>query len=230
MNTYVLKGNPPVNVGLRKSARARHMNLKVHGQDGRVTLTVPANQPLDQAFDFLHEKADWIRRKVSEIMPPELPAFGNQIMFEGRMHYVLPGSSRKVVQCDGTLLVPGAGEQVPARLRVFMAYAARDRLIEAADRYSRALGRKYCKIAIRDTRSRWGSCSSEGRLMFSWRLVMAPLEVLDYVAAHEVAHLEEMNHSPAYWKVVSRLLPGYEAPRSWLKRNGQNLHRYRFDY
>ena len=228
MNKIVLKGNPPVTVDLKRSARARQINLKVCGQDGRVTLTVPVNQPLEPAVDFAHEKSDWIRRKLSKISPPELPAFGNKIMFEGGMHYVLPGSGRKVVQCDGTLLVPGAAEQVPARLRVFLFHAARDRLVEAADRHSRALGRNYRKIALRDTRSRWGSCSSAGRLMFSWRLVMAPPEVLDYVAAHEVAHLEEMNHSPTYWKVVSRLLPGYETPRRWLKRNGQDLHRYRF--
>ena len=229
MNKIVLKGNPPVTVGLRISTRARQIALRICGQDGRVTLTVPANQPLDQALDFVHEKSDWIRHKLSKLTPPELPAFGNQIMFEGRLHDVLPGPGRKVVQRDVALLVPGAPEQVPTRLRIFLAYAARDRLVEAADRHSRALGRNYRKIALRDTRSRWGSCSSAGRLMFSWRLVMAPPEVLDYVAAHEVAHLEEMNHSPAYWKVVSRLLPGYEAPRRWLKRNGQDLHRYRFD-
>ena len=229
MYEYVLEGNPPVTIGLRRSSRARRIGLRVCRQDGRVTLTVPANQPLDQALDFVHEKSDWIRRQLSDLMLRELPAFGNKIMFEGRMHWMLPGSGRKVVQSDGALLVPGASEQVPARLRVFLMHAARDRLVEAADRHSRALGRKYRKIAFRDTRSRWGSCSSEGRLMFSWRLVMAPPEVLDYVAAHEVAHLEEMNHSPAYWKVVSRLLPEYEAPRRWLKRNEQDLHRYRFD-
>lgn len=229
MHTFMLKGNPPVPVYLKRSARARRICLRVCGQDGRVTLTVPANLHLNEAYDFAHGKSDWIRRNLSNLSPTELPAFGNQIMFEGRLHNVLPGSGRKVVQSDGKLLVPGAAEQLPARLKAFLQHAARDRLVEAADRYSCALGRKFNKIAIRDTRSRWGSCSSAGRLMFSWRLVMAPPEVLDYVAAHEVAHLEEMNHSPTYWKVVSRLLPGYETPRRWLKRNGQDLHRYRFD-
>jgi hypothetical protein len=91
------------------------------------------------------------------------------------------------------------------------------------------LGRPYTRITLRDTRSRWGSCASSGALSYSWRLIMAPPEVLDYVAAHEVAHLAEMNHSAAYWAGVARLLPGYEAPRQWLRAHGAGLHRYRFD-
>ncbi|MGR3434759.1 MAG: M48 family metallopeptidase, partial [Shimia sp.] len=81
---------------------------------------------------------------------------------------------------------------------------------------------------LRDTRSRWGSCSAAGGLNYSWRLVMAPPEVLDYVAAHEVAHLAQMNHSPRFWAEVAGLMPGYEAPRGWLRRHGADLHRYRF--
>jgi predicted metal-dependent hydrolase len=91
------------------------------------------------------------------------------------------------------------------------------------------LGRRFSRLSLRDTRSRWGSCSSRGGLSYSWRLILAPPDVLDYVAAHEVAHLAEMNHSPAFWALVARLCPGYQAPRGWLRREGAGLHRYRFD-
>jgi hypothetical protein len=105
---------------------------------------------------------------------------------------------------------------------------ARDRLAGACDDYAARLGKPYARITMRDTRSRWGSCTSDGALMFSWRLIMTPPEVLDYVAAHEVAHLAEMNHSPAFWAVVAQLCPGYAPLRDWLKREGGALQAIRF--
>ena len=105
---------------------------------------------------------------------------------------------------------------------------ARDRLAGACDDYAALLGKPYARITLRDTRSRWGSCTSDGRLMFSWRLIMTPPEVLDYVAAHEVAHLAQMNHSPAFWAEVTRIYGDYQAPRQWLRDHGGGLHRYRF--
>lgn len=106
---------------------------------------------------------------------------------------------------------------------------ARDRLAEATDRHAASIGRQVRRITLRDTRSRWGSCTSEGNLMFSWRLILAPPEVLDYVAAHEVAHLVHMDHSRAFWAQVERLFPPHEPARAWLKREGTGLHRWRFD-
>ena len=105
---------------------------------------------------------------------------------------------------------------------------ARDVLAEASDRYAVMVGQSYSRLSIRDTRSRWGSCSSEGVLMYSWRLIMAPPEVLDYVAAHEVAHLVEMNHSAAFWAMVERICPDYDVHRAWLRKNGDVLHRVNF--
>ena len=126
------------------------------------------------------------------------------------------------------IAVPGALERVGARLLGHLKQIARARLAEACDDYAERLGKPYAKISIRDTRSRWGSCTSAGTLMFSWRLIMAPPEVLDYVAAHEVAHLAEMNHSRAFWAQVERIYGDHKAPRRWLRTQGNDLHRYRF--
>ena len=105
---------------------------------------------------------------------------------------------------------------------------ARERLATSARRHSRAVGREFRQLTLKDTRSRWGSCSAEGNLMFSWRLILAPPSVLDYVVAHEVAHLRHMDHSRAFWNVVRKVCPEYQAPRNWLRREGAGLHRYRF--
>ena len=91
------------------------------------------------------------------------------------------------------------------------------------------LGRRAVSVSLRDTRSRWGSCSAQGRLSFSWRLAMAPPEVLDYVAGHEAAHLVEMSHGQRYWEVVERIMPDYRRHRAWLKREGRKLHGFRFE-
>ena len=126
------------------------------------------------------------------------------------------------------LLVPADPARLRPGLTAFLRLLARQRLQAASDRHAAALGRSFTRLTLRDTRSRWGSCTADGGLMYSWRLILAPAEVLDYVAAHEVAHLAEMNHSPAFWATVARLMPGYAPHRAWLKRHGADLHRYDF--
>jgi predicted metal-dependent hydrolase len=96
-------------------------------------------------------------------------------------------------------------------------------------RHALRAGREAGRLSLRDTRSRWGSCSCRGDIMLSWRLVMAPPAILDYVAAHEAAHLVRMDHSRDFWRLVARLDPGHEAARGWLRREGASLHRWRFD-
>ena len=125
---------------------------------------------------------------------------GARLPVEGVMHEVRPGSGRQVRQSDGVLLVPGPEDRMAARLKGWLRTRARDRLAEASDRYSARLGRGYSRLTLRDTRSRWGSCTHDGGLMYSWRLILGHPEVLDYVAAHEVAHLRHMDHSAAFWQ------------------------------
>lgn len=210
---------------LRRSARARRLSLRVSALDGRATLTLPAQASLAEALAFLHRREDWLRRHAAAAPAPLWPAFGSTIPFEGSPLLLRPGPVLR--HEGGTLWLPPDPERLPARLGAFLRAAARDRLAAACDRHARTLGRPYRSLVLRDPRSRWGSCSAAGDLMFSWRLVLAPPEVLDYVAAHEVAHLARMDHSPAFWAILARLCPDHAAARAWLRAEGPGLHRLR---
>lgn len=224
----LLPGLPPLAITLRRSARARRFSLRVSRVDGRVTLSLPAWAREAEAMAFAREKEGWIRAALARMPTGRVIAMGGTVPVEGVELPIRPGTGRAPRIEGGTLLVPGDAERASVRVAAYLKVLARGRLQAACDRYAGALGRPYTRLTLRDTRSRWGSCAPDGALMFSWRLVMAPPAVLDYVAAHEVAHLAEMNHSPAFWAVVARLMPGYAAPRAWLKRHGHDLHAISF--
>ncbi len=229
MKPLILPGEPPIEVALRISARARRLSLRVSQIDGTVRLTLPRQASLAEARSFLDARAEWVRRHVAASPAPVRVAPGTEIPVGGRMHRLVVAGGRSAALGDGVITLPRSGAQKTGpRVAALLKALARDRLTEACDRHAAALGRRYAALTLRDTRSRWGSCSPEGRLMFSWRLVMAPPEVLDYVAAHETAHLAEMNHSPAFWAHVARLMPDYAPHRRWLRQNGAGLHAWRF--
>ncbi|MBW7922539.1 MAG: M48 family metallopeptidase [Rubellimicrobium sp.] len=228
MDDLVIAGDPPVRVALRSSPRARRMSLRVSRLDGRVTLTLPHHVARDEGVAFARSRADWLRRHLAQVETGEAPHLGGTIPFLGQSLPLVAGPVRGPVLKDDALVLPDDPPRVARRVEVFLRTQARARLAEACDRHAAALGRPFRRITLRDPRSRWGSCSARGDLMFSWRLVMAPPEVLDYVAAHEVAHLAQMNHSPAFWAVVARLCPGHAAQRRWLREEGPRLHRLRF--
>ncbi len=226
MADHILPGPPPVPLVLRRSGRARRISLRVSRLDGRVTLTLPAGVPESEAVDFARARESWIRSHLANRPDAIQVEPGAVIPIEGIPHRIVAATGRRVQRAPEQIGVPA--DRPGARLQAFLKQLARDRLVAASDRYAAALDRPYARITLRDTRSRWGSCSSRGALSYSWRLVLAPPPVLAYVAAHEVAHLAEMNHSPAFWATVAQLYGSYEVPRRWLRDNGHDLHRYRF--
>ncbi|MEM6577265.1 MAG: SprT family zinc-dependent metalloprotease [Pseudomonadota bacterium] len=228
MSQRTLPGDPPVELTLRRSARARRISLRVSGLDGKVTLTLPQGTPETQALQFAHTKAEWLRAQLHRQPPLALVSPGSVLPVEGRPTAISLGQSRRIERTNEALMIPGPTATFAVKAEAWLKTLARDRLIAASDRFAHALDLEYSRISLRDTRSRWGSCSAEGRLMYSWRLILAPPDVLNYVAAHEVAHLKEMNHSAAFWSTVEKLFPDYDAPRRWLRENGAELHRYRF--
>ena len=227
MGRHALPGQPPVPLTLRKSARARRISLRISQLDGRVTLTYPQGVAETEALNFAHQKEGWIRQHLQDRPDPAVVQFGQSLPVEGTQRRIVPAQGRRVELGADEIAVPQGAEA--RRLARFLKELARDRLTGACDDYAVMLGRSYSSLTMRDTRSRWGSCSSAGGLMFSWRLILAPPEVLHYVAAHEVAHLAEMNHSPAFWAQVERIFGPYKEPRRWLRDHGAELHRYRFD-
>lgn len=229
MAQSLLPGDPPIEITFRRSARSRRISLRVSRLDGRVTLSLPRHTPEAEGLAFLQTKADWVREMLDGHLPPERPRIGGTLPVEGREVPILAGRVRSPMLIEAGLMVPEGDGHCPARVGAWLKVLARDRLAAASDRHAEALGQSYRALALRDTRSRWGSCAPDGRLMYSWRLVMAPAEVLDYVAAHEVAHLARMDHSPAFWALVERLCPGWKSRRDWLRRHGHSLHRWQFE-
>ncbi|MCU4651216.1 M48 family metallopeptidase [Roseibacterium sp. SDUM158016] len=228
VSTHVLPGDPPVEVVLRRNRRAKRFSLRVSRTDGRVSLSLPAWAPEAEALAFLHDRADWVRHHLDRAPAPQLARIGASIPVCGVLRPVIEGAGRTARFADGTIHVP-AGPREGPRLRALLTALARERLSRAVAVHAQSLGRVPGRLTLRDPRSRWGSCSARGDLMFSWRLIMAPPAVLDYVAAHEVAHLAEMNHSPAFWSLCRRLCPETDAHRRWLRAQGPALLAWNFD-
>ncbi len=228
MQNLRLQGDPEIDVTLRRSPRARRMTLRVSRLDGRVTLTVPRGVAEAEMWAFVDARRDWIAKHLATQVPHTHVRLGAMLPVLGEARRVVAGQGRRVRLTDTEIAVPGAENQVGAKLQAWLKQMARSELSFASDQYAKALGRPYAKLTLRDTTSRWGSCTSEGGLMYSWRLIMAPAEVLAYVAAHEVAHLQEMNHSSAFWDLVEQLYGDTRPPRAWLKAHGHDLHAIRF--
>ncbi|MTH77444.1 M48 family metallopeptidase [Paracoccus aestuariivivens] len=212
---------------LRRSSRARRMTLRVTRAEGQVVLTLPLRASLLEGRAFAESRAEWLRRIRAEMPPASIAAADALIPIEGQPFLITLAPVRSARIEGDRLLVP-KGRPVGTVVAAYLKHLAHARLIPACDRHAAHLGRHFRALALRDTRSRWGSCTHDGRLMFSWRLAMAPPTVLDYVAAHEVAHLAHMDHSDAFWAATERLYPGYQVQRSWLRKHGHEILAWRF--
>ena len=221
---------------LRRHPTARRLTLRVSRSRRAVILTMPKRCSLNEASLFLHRHLDWVHDCIDEI--PDRIAFehGARVPFRGVVHeLVFTGQTRSgcvVQQIAGTytrppqLLVSGHEEHAPRRFQDWLVSEARKELDARVSYHARNLSLRPRRLSIRDQRTRWGSCSSSGCLSFSWRLIMAPPFVLDYLAAHEVAHLAEMNHGARFWQLVERTMPNMNDAKEWLRRDGMDLHRY----
>lgn len=231
MDILTLPGPPELEIGLRQTRSARRMSLRISSLDGRITLTIPRHVARRQALEFLHQREGWMREVLSQQKSAIYPAAGQTWTIAGAPYRLLPAQEgqRRVQWGEGTLRLPGPPQQLAPRLKAALRVRATEELRSLSDEFAQRLGRPYHALSLRDPRSRWGSCSAQGRLMYSWRLVLAPVPVMRYVAAHEVAHLEQLNHSNAFWRVVENLYGDTLPPRQWLHDHGADLHRYRFE-
>jgi predicted metal-dependent hydrolase len=222
-------------VEVRRHPGARRMTLRVSRARRAVIVTLPMQCDLDAAGRFVSTHLEWVRERLGNL--PELVPFrdGAVIPLRGIPHSItLAGPTRRggVVTIERApggfdgLCVSGAPEHAPRRLRDWLIAEARRDLDERVQWHAANLGLRPKRIVVRDQVSRWGSCSTTGKLSFSWRLVLAPPYILDYVAAHEVAHLAEMNHGPRFWALVRKTMPASDDAKRWLQVYGMDLHRY----
>lgn len=221
-----------IEVILRTDPRARRFIVKVDPSTGQVSVVSPSSRSLDRAFDFARKEKNWIAGRLANVPPPVQLTAGSTVMLRGVEHHIRSGTGgRTPVWIDReascpTIRVEGRAEHVTRRLIDWLKREARLKIDERVAEYAGELGVQPKRITIRDTSSRWGSCSSARSLSFSWRLILAPPQVLDYVVAHEVAHLRELNHRPRFWRLVETLVSHTDKSQNWLSENGALLHRY----
>jgi predicted metal-dependent hydrolase len=220
-----------VEVTVRASSRAVRFVLRLgRGADATV-LTVPETAPPAEALAFLDRHTGWLAERLAQRPRGRPFRPGESLPIRGVEHRLVHRAERRGgVRCEtdaagaAVVVVAGGIEHFARRVHDLLVRLARADLAAAAARHAETLGVEVGRIRIKDTRSRWGSCTAAGDLSFSWRVILAPPTVLDYLAAHEVAHLREMNHSIRFWRLVAATGVEVEASRRWLKRHGAELH------
>jgi predicted metal-dependent hydrolase len=218
---------------LRRHRQARRYTLRIQAATREVILTIPPRGSLKEAREFAQKHGGWIAARLGRLPEAAPFAHGTVVPLRGVPHRIahrhgVRGTVWTETDANGEqlLCVAGQAPHVDRRIGDFLRREAKQDLETASLRFARDLGLTVQRVTLRDQSSRWGSCSTTGVLSFSWRLVLAPSYVLDYLAAHEVAHLVEMNHSAKFWRLVRRLCPDHERAKAWLDVHGTDLHRY----
>lgn len=217
-----------------ENARASRLTLRIDTGGRALKITVPPGMPSREVESFLARHQGWLETKLAKY--PDKPKLrpGVKLPVRGVNHLILHeqakrGSVEQAQDEDGPyLLVHGECTHLPRRLSDFLKKQAKIDIEPMALELAKKTGKKVKSIKFKDTKSRWGSCSSDGNLSFSWRIMMAPRLVIFYLVAHEVAHLTEMNHGPKFWKLCEELCPEMDKAKAWLKRNGPALQSIEF--
>jgi predicted metal-dependent hydrolase len=217
---------PPFDYTIRRSDRARRVRVRVDPRDGAVEVVLPRRAAAREAASAIAELGGWIARRRAEVAQAQarVAARAGTVPYLGVDLMLTPEPGRTRVHRRGNvLLVPDDDVLARAAIERWYRRQARAEIAPRLDAAAAAVGRSYTKLTIRDQRTRWGSCSATGAMSFNWRLLLAPEVVLEYVVRHEAAHLAVMDHSPRFWSLMGRLMPGYELPRRWLRDHGATL-------
>lgn len=219
----------PVDCPVRwcRSTRARRVSLRIDARSGAVVVTLPMRTARRDGMALLTTHAAWVTQRLAALAPAVELAPGAEVLLGGQPHVIRhdPDARGGAFLEGKTIIVSGRPEFLARRVKDLLRAEAKRRIAALAAVHAGTLGVTIRAVRLKDTRTRWGSCAPDGTLAFSWRLVMAPLWVLDYVVAHEVAHLRELNHSPRFWAHVATLAPHREAAQDWLRDNGPTLLR-----
>ena len=217
----------PARVEWRRSRRARRISLRIDPRGGAVVVTLPPRTGRTAGMALLMNHADWVARRLAALPGPVPFADGATVPLHGVEHRIRHAAAlRAGVRVEGRdILVSGEAAFLPRRIADFFRAEARRRFCALVAEKAAQAQLEPRRVTVKDTRSRWGSCAASRNLAFSWRLVMAPPHVQDYVAAHEVAHLRHMNHGPRFWALVAELTPHTDAAVAWLRTHGPRLLR-----
>lgn len=206
------------------------MGLRVEARSGEIVFTWPLRSrhiTQEKALRFIEENRGWIAKQAAQAAPPVLFAPGTVLKVAGVPCVIQQGEGRGLTRIENSsLIVHGRPEHLPRRVRDYLKATAQETLTRLTHEKSRALGLKPVPVRILDPKTRWGSCGPDGRIMYSWRLLLAPYEVMDYVVAHEVAHRVHLNHSRKFWRLCLELAPQSVTARRWLRQNGRQLLSY----
>ena len=220
-------------VRVRRHRQARRYTLRIAAPTREVIVTVPPRGTLKEARAFAQKHGGWIAARLGRLPVAVRFAHDATVPLRGVTHRITHRPRRRGTVWTETgangeplLCVAGDAPHIDRRVGDYLRRQARHDLEAASARFAAALGVGVRRVSVRDQASRWGSCSTSGVLSFSWRLILAPPFVLDYLAAHEAAHLVEMNHSPRFWRLVARLCPDHGHAKAWLDVHGSDLHRY----
>lgn len=212
------------NVTIVRSRKRSSVGIQVN-HDTSVTVTIPYFFPKLFVNRILKEKEDWIKQKQLIIASRNAQQAGDEYWYLGKTYKLVLGNTQKdLVEISDKLYIGTTNQKfVKTYLESWYKQQARKIIIPRVQQYAKLSGAVYRSINITTAETRWGSCSSQKTLNFNWKLVMAPLAVIDYVVCHELAHLKELNHSRDFWETVRKMYPLYREHRTWLKRNGDRL-------
>lgn len=220
---------------VRRNTRARRLILRLDDDSGGAVVTIPPGTRIQDGVEMARRQSAWLAAQLKRRPEPVAFADGAVLPYLGCEHIVRHApAGRGVRRENGEIQVAGRPEHIRRRLMDWLKAQAKAEIGPRAHAKAQMLtdldlpgpAQRLGRITVRDTRSRWGSCAADGGLNFSWRLILAPEHVLDYVVAHEVAHLVHRDHSPRFWSLAARLTPEMEAAKAWLNAHGRDLHRY----
>ena len=230
LQTVTFADGGSVLVDIKINRRAKRIILRLDQETRTVKATCPAKKYIKEAIIFVHQRQGWIEQQLRDAPLPVPFAPGETIIFQGKPYLITsePGRACRVtvLQAPPRLLVMGRDEHIARRLGDWLQRQAKIEIEKQAYDLATRLGLSFSRLKVRNMKTRWGSCSSDGILNFNWRLILAPPYVLRYVVAHEIAHLRHLNHSPAFWRTVDELDPHNQQARDWIDKHGANLWAY----
>ena len=218
-------------VTVKRSKRAKRVALRLDPIERVINLVIPQRMSLKKAYFFAREHEEWVKETLENLAPAVpfthdmvLPIFGDTVTLD--IHNNPEAKRTTLKQYDDVLMVKTYQDDPTNRITTHLRKLARNGLADIASEKADMIGKTISSVSVRDTKSRWGSCSQDGSLSFSWRLIFAPYGAIDYVVAHEVAHLVHMNHSKDFWSLCRDLSCNFVEGKYWMQNHGNELMRY----